>query len=102
MEDIFQGLPAQIAGYIPGVAAVNRVGEEGRLQFWGGSFVSDAFGNVLERADDTTETILQRADETLYRAKRLGRNQVQCEQAAAAEADESSPEVSELASGGAV
>ena len=29
------------------VAAVNRVGEEGRLEFWGGSFVCDSFGKVL-------------------------------------------------------
>ena len=31
------------------VVAVNRVGEEGALQFWGGSFVSDSFGTVLSR-----------------------------------------------------
>jgi len=32
------------------VAAANRVGEEGNLKFWGGSFVSDPFGDVLKRA----------------------------------------------------
>lgn len=32
------------------VAAVNRVGEEGELKFWGGSFVCDSFGKVLKRA----------------------------------------------------
>ena len=29
------------------VAAVNRVGVEGNVRFWGGSFVSDPFGRVL-------------------------------------------------------
>lgn len=32
------------------VAAVNRVGSEGRLKFWGGSFVSNPFGETLGRA----------------------------------------------------
>jgi agmatine deiminase len=40
------------------VAAVNRVGEEGRLQFWGGSFVCDAFGKVLQRAGSEDDEIL--------------------------------------------
>ncbi len=40
------------------VAAVNRVGEEGRLRFWGNSFVSDAFGNVLDRAGNQEEAVL--------------------------------------------
>src|SRR5208282_3278028 len=30
------------------VAAVNRVGEEEQLKFWGGSFVCDSFGKVLK------------------------------------------------------
>ena len=34
------------------VCAVNRVGTEGSTTFWGGSFVSDQFGNVLFRAGD--------------------------------------------------
>ncbi len=40
------------------VAAVNRVGIEGTLEFWGGSFLCDAFGNVLTRAPEKKEAIL--------------------------------------------
>jgi N-carbamoylputrescine amidase len=40
------------------VAAVNRVGAEGQLAFWGSSFVSDPYGNVLERASRTDEDVL--------------------------------------------
>ena len=40
------------------VAAVNRVGEEGQLEFWGGSFVCDSFGKVLGEASYTTEEVL--------------------------------------------
>ncbi|HZW85676.1 MAG TPA: nitrilase-related carbon-nitrogen hydrolase [Nitrososphaerales archaeon] len=32
------------------ICAVNRVGREGRTDFWGGSFVCDQFGKVLFRA----------------------------------------------------
>lgn len=40
------------------VAAVNRVGEENGLKFWGSSFVSDSFGNVLKRASNEEEEVL--------------------------------------------
>lgn len=40
------------------VAAVNRVGNEGQLRFWGGSFVCDSFGTVLAEASSTKEEIL--------------------------------------------
>jgi len=40
------------------VAAVNRVGLEGGLEFWGGSFVADPFGRVLARASHDQEEIL--------------------------------------------
>jgi agmatine deiminase len=40
------------------VAAVNRVGEEGQLQFWGGSFVCDSFGKVLTEASTENEEVL--------------------------------------------
>lgn len=40
------------------VAAVNRVGEEGELQFWGGSFVCDSFGRVLTEASIEKEEVL--------------------------------------------
>jgi N-carbamoylputrescine amidase len=52
------------------VAAVNRVGREGKLTFWGSSFVADPFGRVLARAStDREETLLvpidfSRIDET--------------------------------------
>jgi agmatine deiminase len=40
------------------VAAVNRVGEEGQLKFWGGSFVCDSFGKVLKEASNEKEEVL--------------------------------------------
>ena len=40
------------------VAAVNRVGAEGDIRFFGSSFVADAFGNVLARAGETAEEVL--------------------------------------------
>jgi agmatine deiminase len=40
------------------VAAVNRVGQEGDLTFWGSSFVCDSFGQVLKRASDKDEEVL--------------------------------------------
>jgi N-carbamoylputrescine amidase len=52
------------------VAAVNRVGREGSLRFWGNSFVADPFGRVLARAStDREETLhvecdLRKIDET--------------------------------------
>jgi len=40
------------------VAAVNRVGSEGHLDFWGGSFVCDPFGEILELGSQDKEEIL--------------------------------------------
>jgi N-carbamoylputrescine amidase len=40
------------------VAAVNRVGVEGELEFWGNSFVSDPFGEVIARASGKDEETL--------------------------------------------
>jgi N-carbamoylputrescine amidase len=40
------------------VAAVNRVGQEDNLQFWGQSFVCDPFGRVITRASASDEEIL--------------------------------------------
>ena len=40
------------------VAAVNRVGREGDLQFWGQSFVSDPFGHMIYRASPHKEEIV--------------------------------------------
>jgi N-carbamoylputrescine amidase len=39
-------------------AAVNRVGREGELNFWGGSFVADPFGEVVARASRSKEEVL--------------------------------------------
>lgn len=45
------------------VAAANRTGPEGELQFWGASFLSDPNGNVLARAShDKEETLLVECD----------------------------------------
>lgn len=40
------------------VAAVNRVGDEGELKFWGSSFVCDSFGKILKKASDDKEEAL--------------------------------------------
>ena len=40
------------------VAATNRVGTEGRTQFWGQSFVSDPYGEIVARASIEQEEIL--------------------------------------------
>ncbi len=40
------------------VAAVNRVGCEDGLQFWGNSFVADPLGEVIARASETSEETL--------------------------------------------
>jgi predicted amidohydrolase len=49
------------------VAAVNRVGREGRMSFWGGSFVCDQFGKVLARADGDEQVLLASCDLELGR-----------------------------------
>jgi N-carbamoylputrescine amidase len=40
------------------VIAVNRVGLEGNLEFWGGSFVADPFGRILACASHDREEVL--------------------------------------------
>lgn len=44
------------------VAAVNRVGVEGRTTFWGNSFVSDAFGKVLVRGGADEAVLIAEVD----------------------------------------
>lgn len=39
------------------VVSVNRVGEEGNMQFWGGSFVSNPFGKLLYKASHDKEEV---------------------------------------------
>jgi N-carbamoylputrescine amidase len=40
------------------VASVNRVGREGKLNFWGSSFVAGPFGEIVARAGGAREEIL--------------------------------------------
>jgi N-carbamoylputrescine amidase len=40
------------------VVVVNRVGREGKLTFWGQSFVADPFGRVIAKASSTDEEML--------------------------------------------
>jgi len=55
------------------VAAVNRVGREERIRFWGQSFVADPFGRVLARASaDREETLHVECD--LARIEEVRRN----------------------------
>jgi N-carbamoylputrescine amidase len=45
------------------VAAINRVGKEGEIEFWGRSFVADPFGVVLARAaQGRAETLVVKCD----------------------------------------
>jgi len=53
------------------VAATNRVGVEGRTQFWGQSFVSDPYGEIVARASvDKEEVLLADCDLAKQRAFR--------------------------------
>lgn len=45
-----------VANGIP-VISVNRVGDEGNMRFWGGSFFSNAFGKVIYQADHIAENV---------------------------------------------
>lgn len=44
------------------IASVNRVGEEGKVKFWGGSFVCDAFGRLIKRAGSDEEVVVAEID----------------------------------------
>ena len=53
------------------IAAVNRVGQEGELNFWGTSFVSDPFGRVLKQAGaDGAQTLIVPCDLTAIQTTR--------------------------------
>ena len=53
------------------VAAVNRVGTEDGLEFWGSSFVADPFGEVIARAGcDREEMLIVECDRTLVETTR--------------------------------
>ncbi|HKV55121.1 MAG TPA: carbon-nitrogen hydrolase [Candidatus Binataceae bacterium] len=55
------------------VAAVNRVGTEGGIEFWGRSFVCDPFGEIIAQAHQSAEEILL-ADCELERIEHTRRN----------------------------
>jgi N-carbamoylputrescine amidase len=44
------------------VAAVNRVGQEGNSSFWGGSFISNGFGELVAKADNEERLIVGEVD----------------------------------------
>ena len=44
------------------VAAVNRAGTEDQMDFWGGSFVIDAFGKTLVRAGADEQVVTATID----------------------------------------
>jgi len=54
------------------VAAVNRVGKEGSMQFWGGSFVSSQFGTVLARGSDQEEVVFAKVSKYMGEFVREG------------------------------
>jgi len=54
------------------VAAVNRAGNEDRMDFWGGSFVIDAFGRTLARAGSEEQVVLATVDLDHGRSVREG------------------------------
>ena len=44
------------------VAAINRIGQEGKIRFWGNSFAADPSGQVLAKAGDKEEVLLVDCD----------------------------------------
>ncbi|MEM3448790.1 MAG: carbon-nitrogen hydrolase [Nitrososphaerota archaeon] len=54
------------------VAAVNRTGKEGRINFWGSSFICDAFGKILAMAKEDEEILLAEVDFEHNRKVRTG------------------------------
>jgi agmatine deiminase len=54
------------------VAAANRVGREGDLCFFGGSFICDSFGNVVARAGDRKEGLVADVDLSMNTRVRQG------------------------------
>lgn len=68
-ENVMRG--HAIANALP-VCAVNRVGIEGETDFFGGSFVCDAFGRTLARAGNEEEVLLAEVDMEHGRRVRQG------------------------------
>jgi N-carbamoylputrescine amidase len=44
------------------VCSVNRVGREGKLDFWGGSFIADPFGKLIAKAGKKEEIVHAKCD----------------------------------------
>lgn len=67
------------------VAAVNRIGSEANLKFWGTSFVSDPYGTVIAKAStDAAEDMIVQCDLTLIDQMRtdwpfLEERRIRCE-----------------------
>ena len=66
-NDFHDGWETVIRGHAIGnslvVVAVNRVGIEGRMNFFGQSFVADAWGKILKKASkDKDEILIQKVD----------------------------------------
>ncbi|MBI5390980.1 hypothetical protein HZB02_05820 [Candidatus Woesearchaeota archaeon] len=44
------------------VAAVNRVGKEGELDFWGNSCIADPYGRIVAQAGDKEQLLMATLD----------------------------------------
>ncbi len=44
------------------VAGINRIGKEGSITFWGGSFISDPSAAILAKASNTEGIFLAKCD----------------------------------------
>ena len=58
-ENVMRG--HAIANCTP-VAAANRCGKEGKMDFWGGSFICDAFGKTIARAGRKEQVLVAKID----------------------------------------
>ena len=54
------------------VAAINRVGGENRMKFWGGSFISSQFGTILAKGSNKKEMVIAEVDLQLGKEIRDG------------------------------
>ncbi|MFA5346834.1 MAG: agmatine deiminase family protein [Methanoregula sp.] len=52
------------------VAAINRVGKEGDIKFFGGSFICDAFGKIIVQAGEIEETLIATLDLSMNQSVR--------------------------------
>ncbi len=52
------------------VAATNRVGKEGDIKFFGGSFICDAFGKIIVQAGEIEETLIATLDLSMNQSVR--------------------------------